>query len=397
MSFSKMALSLLLTVAALGTLSAEEFRIGIIGTTTSHVPAAVDLINSDNPAFEGFRVTAAYPGGMPDNPDSWGRVEKYADHCRQAGLTIYSTIEEMLLNVDGVMLESVDGRPHLEQAKPVLAAGKPLFIDKPIAGSLFDCLELFRLADEAGVEIFSSSSLRYGAETQRFRNEKPLGEILGVDAASPCALDSHHPDFYWYGVHGVEILFTLMGPGCQSVSRTQTADQEMAVGTWEGGRIGTFRGMRAVYNYNATVFCQNGIGSCGTYDGYEPLFVEVCRFFSTGKSPIPAEETKEMFAFMSAADESKAQNGASVKLADCIDRALSQKRVTVDVVFSQDGSFTWDGQPSSLEDAEARLKAAGSDDTLIRVILNNRAGAPVEQVQLLMEKLDGAYFANYLY
>ena len=396
MSISKTAFTLLLTVCALGALSAEEFRIGIIGTTTSHVPAAVDAINSDNPAFEGFRVTAAYPGGIPDNPDSWGRVEKYADHCRQAGLTIYSTIEEMLPNVDGVMLESVDGRPHLEQAKPVLAAGKPLFIDKPISGCLFDCLELFRLADEAGVEIFSASSLRYGVETQRFRSEKPMGEILGVDAASPCSLNPHHPDFYWYGVHGVEILFTLMGPGCQSVSRTQTDGQEMAVGTWEGGRIGTFRGMRSVYNYNATVFCNDGIGSCGDYDGYEPLFVEVCRFFATGKSPVPAEETKEMFAFMSAADQSKALGGLPVKLSDCIENALSQKRVTVEVVFAQDGSFTWDGQPSSIEDAQGRLQAAGGD-TVTRVIVNNRAGAPVERVQELMGKLDGAYFANYLY
>ena len=70
----------------------------------------------------------------------------------------------MLKDVDVVFLEEVDGRPHLEWARPVIEAGKPLFIDKPLAGSLADCIEIFRLAKEKNVPCFSSSSLRFGAE-----------------------------------------------------------------------------------------------------------------------------------------------------------------------------------------------------------------------------------------
>lgn len=378
----------------------DVFRIGIIGTTTSHVPAAVKLIN-DNPdgdeLFKGFRITAAYPGGMPDNPDSWGRVKKYADECAAKGIVICSTIEEMLAQVDGVLLESVDGRPHLEQAKPVLAAKKPMFIDKPIAGSLADVLEIYRLADAAGLEIFSASSLRYAAETQKFRNEKPLGAILGVDAASPCSLNAKHPDFYWYGVHGVETLFTLMGAGCESVSRTQTGDNEFAVGVWNDGRIGTFRGLRKSYVYNAAVFCEKGVGACGNYDGYKPLFVEVCKYFQTGKSPIPAQETKEIFAFMSAADASKKAGGAPVKIADIFESAANEKQVTVTLTVAKDGSLTWDSEPTAVDKIAERVAKSAESGAVVRVILDNRAGGEFSVVEKVLAELDGAYLANYLY
>ena len=163
-------------------LSAEEvFRLGIIGTTTSHVPAFVQLLHAPDATepIAGFRVVAAYPGGVPDNPASWSRVEQYASGLEQQGVKLYPTIEAMLPEVDGVLLTSVDGRPHLEQAKPVIAAGKPLFVDKPMAASLADVLIMFRLAEEKKVPIFSTSSLRYGATIQKMHTEQPLGKILG--------------------------------------------------------------------------------------------------------------------------------------------------------------------------------------------------------------------------
>ena len=402
----RVILAAIVSLAAVCAISAQEvkndnvFRIGIIGTTTSHVPAAVNLIN-DNPdgdaLFKGFKITAAYKGGMPDNPDSWGRVEKYADECKAKGIEIYGTIEEMLEQVDGVMLESVDGRPHLEQAKPVLAAKKPLFIDKPLGGSLADVLEIYRLADEAGLEIFSASSLRYAAETQKMRNEKPLGAILGVDAASPCSLNDKHPDFYWYGVHGVETLFTLMGAGCESVSRTQTADNEFAVGVWEGGRIGTFRGLRKSYAYNAAVFCEKGVASCGNYDGYKPLFVEVCNYFASGKSPIPAQETKEIFAFMSAADASKKAGGAPVKIADMMQNAANEKQTNITLALTKEGAAAWNGEQIAIDAISEKVAEAAADGAVVRVILDNRAGCDFAVVEQVLAELDQAYLANYLY
>jgi predicted dehydrogenase len=235
---------------------------------------------------------------------------------------IVESIEELCGKVDGVLLESVDGRPHLEQVRPVIAAGKPVFVDKPMAGSLADVMEMFRLAEEHDVPCWSSSSLRFAPGIIGMRNDSEIGEVMGCDAYGPCHLEEHHPDLYWYGVHGVEILFTIMGTGCESVSRVQTEDFEFVVGRWEDGRIGTFRGIRAgKSDYGAMVFGTQGIRPAGKYTGYEPLVEEIVKFFKTGEPPVPAEETIEMFAFMSAADESKARGGVVVSLAEVMEKA----------------------------------------------------------------------------
>lgn len=298
------------------------FRVGMIGLDTSHVIAFTKLLN--DPAKDyGCRVVAGYPGGSADVQASASRVQKYTNQLRdEFGLQIVDSIEELCRKVDGVLLESVDGRPHLEQAKPVIAAKKPLFIDKPMAGSLADVLEIFRLAKDSGVPCWSSSSLRFGPGTLGMRKNEAVGEVRGCDAFSPCSLEEHHPDLYWYGVHGVEILFTIMGTGCRSVQRTQTDGYEFVVGVWKDGRVGTYRGLKSgKADYGAMVFGTKGIARSGGYEGYGHLVDEIVKFFKTGAVPVPPAETIEIFAFMTAADVSKARGGAPVTLASVLDDA----------------------------------------------------------------------------
>jgi len=319
-----LTLSLVLLIALPSVTQAEQkvFRLGMIGLDTSHVTAFTRVINNPEKNY-GCKVVAGYSGGSPDIPSSANRVDKYTEQLRdQYGVEIVDSIEELCRKVDGVLLESVDGRPHLKQARPVIAAKKPLFIDKPMAGSLADVLEIFRLAEENNVPCWSSSSLRYSPGIVEMKKTNEVGDILGCDAFSPCSLEEHHPDLYWYGVHGVEILFAVMGTGCQSVRRVQTKDYEFVVGLWEGGRIGTYRGLRkGRHDYGATVFGTKAITQTGKYGGYEPLVDEIIKFFKTGKVPVSKEETIEIFAFMSAADESKARGGASVSLKEVLEKA----------------------------------------------------------------------------
>ena len=305
----------------------EPLRAGIIGCDTSHVPAFTKVLNAPDAQgpLAGVRVVAAFPGGSEDIPSSRDRVAGYTDTLRKMGIEITDSIDDLLDRVDVVLLESVDGRPHLEQARPVLKAGKPLFIDKPFAGSLADAVEIFQLAKKYGTPCFSSSSLRYGPATELARQEGYIGKLLGCDAYSPCALESHHPDLFWYGIHGVEILFTAMGPGCQQVTRLQTEGTEFVVGVWADGRIGTFRGMReGKHDYGATLFGSKMIKHAPGYNGYEPLVVEIARFFATGKPPVSASETLEIYAFMEAADESKRQGGKPVTLESVLDKARKE-------------------------------------------------------------------------
>lgn len=308
---------------------AKPLRAGIIGLDTSHAPAFTALLNGPKAEGDlaGVRIVAAYPGGSADIPSSRDRVAGYTSELRDKhGVEIVDSIEALLDKVDVVLLESVDGRPHLSQVRPVFAAKKPVFIDKPVAGTLADAIAIYDLAKESGTPVFSSSSLRYspGIAAMRSGNAK-VGEVVGCAAYGPCELEEHHPDLYWYGVHGVETLFTIMGPGCESVSRIQTSGAELAAGVWKGGRIGTFRGLRqGVHDYGATVFGTKGIAPSGGYAGYQPLVVEICKFFKTGEPPVSAEETIEIFAFMEAADESKRQGGKPVALETVMAKARAE-------------------------------------------------------------------------
>ena len=238
------------------------------------------------------------------------------------GVEIVDSIDQLLEKVDVVLLETNDGRRHLEQAMLVFKAGKPVFIDKPIAASLSDTLAIFDAAKQYSVPIFSASSLRYTKNAQAIRHANKIGKVLGADAYSPAHLEATHPDLYWYGIHGVELLYTVMGTGCERVARTHTADTDVVVGTWNDGRIGTYRGLRSGKSgYGGMAYGEEDVSPIGPYDGYEPLLVKIVEFFQTGKAPVDPEETIELFAFMAAADESKRQGGQAVTISNVLEKA----------------------------------------------------------------------------
>jgi predicted dehydrogenase len=275
------------------------------------------LNNPDAPGhISGGKVIAAYKGGSKDIGASWSRVEQYSRTLQDKhGIIMYDTIEELCRNVDAVLLESVDGRPHLNQAKPVLKAKKTLFIDKPMAGSLRDVAEIFDLAKEAKVPVFSSSSLRFASNSVAV-SRGSIGKVLYAETYGPSELEPHHPDLFWYGIHGVEALFSVMGTGCQTVQRQETPDGKIeVVGIWAEGRKGVFREDKEFHGHAKG---EKGEAAVGFFDGYTPLLVQIMKFFQTGVAPVKPEETLEMFAFMEGADESKRQGGAPVKISDVL-------------------------------------------------------------------------------
>jgi hypothetical protein len=293
-----------------------ELRLGIIGTDTSHVTAFTAILNDESSPdhVPGGRVVAAYKGGSPDVESSATRVDKFAEELRTKWkVQFYPTIPELCRKVDAVLLESVDGRVHLEQARLAIAAHKPLFIDKPLAATLEDAREIARLAADAGVPWFSASSLRFGeiAETMKF------ADATGVITWGPGPLEPHHPlELAWYAIHPIELLYTLMGPGCEEVSRTFTPDADEIVGRWKDGRIGTVRALRPYGDYGAVVFRPKQVVQSPAHasDSYRPLLVEVMKFFETGQPPVPNRETLEIFAFMDAAQRSKDAGGKPMRL-----------------------------------------------------------------------------------
>lgn len=300
----------------------DKIKIGIIGLDTSHSPAFVKLLNDENPKAEysGFQVVAAYPYGSRTIKQSYERIPKYSDEVQKNGVKIVSSISEMLTMVDCVMLETNDGNVHLEQAAEVIKAKKIMFIDKPIGATLPQAIAIFEMAKKYNVPIFSSSSLRFVPQNQKL-NRGEYGKVLGADCYSPAPAEPSHPDFSWYGIHGIETLFTVMGSGCVSVNRMSSEGTDVVVGLWDDGRIGTFRGKRTGNNiYGGTAFTEEAAVVVGGYEGYGYLLEEILKFFKTGVAPISEKETLEIFTFMEASNVSKSKNGKIINMKDVYDK-----------------------------------------------------------------------------
>lgn len=301
-------------------------RIGIIGLDTSHSIAFTKALNSADagPEFDGYKVVAAYPKGSNDIETSVNRIKGYTEEVQKYSVEIVSSIDELLTKVDVILLETNDGRLHLEQALPVLKAGKRMFVDKPMAASLTDAIAIFEAAKKYNVPTFSGSSLRYIVGMDEVKSGA-IGKIISASTYSPVKYEKTHPDLFWYGIHSVEPLFTAMGTGCKSVKRIKTESTDLTIGTWNDDRIGTSIGIhQGKADYGGVVFGDKGIKTLGGYGGYNPLLVEVIKFFNTGIVPVSEEETLEIFAFMEAADISVAKKGASVSIASVMEKARKE-------------------------------------------------------------------------
>jgi len=328
-------LLLLPLLAAVFAANADEpkpLRAGVIGLDTSHVIAFTQTLNKgpkkaeDAEKVAGIKMVAAYPQGSKDIESSTKRVPEYTEKVKELGVEIVDSVEDLVKKVDVVFLESNDGRVHWEQVQPVLAAHKPVFIDKPIAASLADTIRILDAAQKAKVPLFCSSSLRFGKSTQAVRNGS-IGKVMSAETFSPVNLEPTHPDLFWYGVHGCESLFTVMGTGCKSVKRGTTPDGKIEVtGTWADGRTGIFRQENGQdrKGYGGKAVGAQGESLIGSYDGYDVLLFEIIKMFRTGVVPVSPEETIELYAFMEAADESKRRGGAEVTLKEVIDKARAQ-------------------------------------------------------------------------
>lgn len=317
----------------------KPLRVGVIGMDNYQCVEFAQFMNNPQAAgeFAGLRVVAGYPGGSPDLAESRDGLPKWIEQIQRFGVKIVDTIPEVLKQVDAVLVMSMDGRAHLTLARPALEAGKPVYIGRPLAASLEDAVRIFRLAEQKKVPVFSCSQHRFSPGFYDMRSHPEVGKVLGCEVHGGCPLDPTHPDLFWHGIHGVETLYTIMGPGCESVTRVKTPVSEFVTGTWKDGRVGAYRGIhQGAVTYQALVYGTEGIVPSGkyggyapvkgvypegSYAGYEPLARRIAAFFKTGKPPVAPEETLELFAFMEAAHESHRRGGSPVALAAVLEKA----------------------------------------------------------------------------
>lgn len=314
------ALVILIPVSGLAQTAAKApIKVGIIGLDTSHVIAFTRALSDPGAKsyIPGFRVVAAYKGGSPDVKSSYTRIDRFTAEIRDKWhVKIVKDIPTLCSMVDVVLLESVDGRKHLEQVKPVFAAHKPVFIDKPLAGSYKDGKEIYELGKAAHDPWFTASSLRFWDQTKRLAHPEGIGQVLTYDVLGPTIREPHVPSLFNYGVHAVEMLYQLMGPGCESVSMQTSGNEDVVVGKWKDGRLGVVRGFSSgLYAFSITVYGTKGVlHSQGRDHGYGGLLEQIATFFKTRVPPVDPMESLETLAFMEAADLSRARGGAAVPL-----------------------------------------------------------------------------------
>ena len=302
-------------------------RVGIIGCDTSHTIAFARVMNVDKPDFaEGFRVTAAHKWGSKDIVSSTNRYEKYIAQLKDMGVEMCETVDDLLAKVDVVCLETNDGREHLWQAEKVFKAGKPVFIDKPLAHNLHDALKIHELGKKYDAKYFSASALRFSNVAKAARAGE-YGRIRGAALMSPSPLEEQgtHNFYSWYGIHGFEPLVAIMGTGVEKVSCFRNETDDVINAVWSDGRMGELRLMRKSWIYSGYILPEKPKDSKAPlitfdgYPGYEPLLREIIKFFKTGVAPITPEECLEVMAFMEAAEMSAKRGGEPVTLAEAID------------------------------------------------------------------------------
>lgn len=336
-------ITLALLAATCSTASAQEpkpVRVGVLGLDNYQAVAYTQLFNNPKATGDlaGLRVVAAYAApASADIPESVDNLPKWKAAIVKFDVKLVDSVDELLRSCDAVMIMSVDGRKHLEQASPILKAGKRLYIGRPLAASLGDAVAILRLAEQTKTPCWTSSQHRFSPGFIGMRNHPEVGKVLGCDVFGGCPTEPHHAELYWHAVHGIETLYTIMGPGCVSVRCTSTDFAESITGVWADGRVGTFRGIKkGALKYSATVFGDKGVSVAGIYGhgvpvkgvvptndkymGYEGIAIEMAKFFKGAPAPVTTAETLEIFAFMEAAHESKRQNGAAVRLADILEK-----------------------------------------------------------------------------
>jgi len=305
-------------------LMAENLRIGIIWLDTSHAEQfTLRLNDTANPNHvPGGRVVAAFPAASADIEESRSRVEGFTAIVRDKfGVRIAGGIEDVCNNVDAILLLTLDGRPRLPQMKQILSFGKPVFMDKPVAASLKDAVEIYRLAEAAKVPVFSASAIRWYPGVLEVANveKEPANGALSY---GPAHILAHHPDLFFYGIHPTEALFTIMGTGCLSVSRVTTPASSVVTGLWQGSRTGTLHAIHeGVKAYKVIRFGKNAVTEQKSEGDYTPMLREIIKFFQTKQPPISAKDTLEIYAFMEAAEESKRRGGKSISLREVLSKA----------------------------------------------------------------------------
>lgn len=284
-------------------------RVGVVNIDTSHPKSfGQKMIDSGR-----ARYVAVYNDGFRANDEVEGFMQLYDLEKR------CETVDELADMVDIGFIQGCNWDTHLNYVDPFIKRGKPVFIDKPIVGSMPDLKKLKALVD-SGAVILGSSSARYAQEIGEFL-EIPVeerGEIVSVFGS--CGVDEFN-----YGVHIVEIIGGLLGTGaknCRFAGRATVGGKvcETFVATFESGVTATYSLFQGTWQPFTVTIQTTKKTFTFTVDSsriYLALLTRIFDYMETGKSALADIDTlSESIKIMLAGKISRENDGAVVALAD---------------------------------------------------------------------------------
>ena len=220
--------------------------------------------------------------------------------CEKMGVARCSTIAELCEKADYVIiLAPSDPDRHLGLAREALKCGKRTYIDKTFAPDYATAAEIFRIADENGAEIFSTSALRYAEELASISPERTVETTGG---------GSNLPE---YIIHQVEMVVKKLGVGAVSTIVNIDGDDTVCRVNYSDGRAATMRYSRK----NPFTFSADGGESVKiSSDFFAGLIEDILRFFAGEENPVPREETLEVMKIREAVIRALATPNTEIKI-----------------------------------------------------------------------------------
>ncbi|GAA0924366.1 Gfo/Idh/MocA family oxidoreductase [Nonomuraea longicatena] len=170
-------------------------RIAIVGPDNTHADHAVRHFNAEQ-ALGDARVTALCGGD--------------AERAERLGIAwTAARPEELIGHIDAAIVMDRDGALHRRHAEPLLKAGIPVLVDKPLATTVADAEAILAAASAGGAAVTSFSALRWTVDGLRPRLAG-LGEPRAVTATGPVQRTSPYGGVGFYGIHPVEMALHLL-------------------------------------------------------------------------------------------------------------------------------------------------------------------------------------------
>ena len=257
------------------------FKIGIIGSENSHAAAFSEIFNLSG-TYDDVRVTAIWGEDMEAS-------RKIAEKCH---VEIVRPMD-MLRQVDAVMVTSRNGALHWGYVRPFIEAGKPAFVDKPLANDYAEAKSIIDLAAEKRVPLVGGSSLKLIADTLALKEAadeaKAKGELLGGNVYAPVSLDNPYGGFYFYSSHLIEIALTIFGYDPVAVNAVKTKAGIAAVLEYAGYAV-TLNYTESAYKYGGVVLAKGGVSGreINMGDAYAREVESFVKMLRTGESDMPA-------------------------------------------------------------------------------------------------------------